>query len=210
MTDLSNAERLDLASRVFYYFRQQAQDAGSPAQANLTDQDLMAALIGDMRHYADWWGIDFGGAVTARNAAYAQHRAGEEFPYAPGEEVEHRQRLRIRDFREADDVPVACRGTVLSVYPERDGTQTYCVRFPGETGPRPLKSDDIQPAPGYIRIGTSQGTLQSLAEAERGFVETGARIRSSQLRNTPPSGHDITDRGQDLSRARRSMRASRR
>jgi hypothetical protein len=195
MTDLSNAERLDLASRVFYYFRQQAEDTGWPAYRNLSDHDLMATLIGDLRQYADWRGVDFGSAIAAGDAAYSQHRAGEEFPYALGEEVEHRQRLRIRDFRDGDDdVPIACRGTVVSIYPERDGTQTYHVRFPGEPDPRPLKSGDIQPAPGFIRIGTSQGNLESLAEAERVFVETGARIRSCQLRDAPPAEHDITDR----------------
>jgi hypothetical protein len=51
----------------------------------------MAALIGDMRHYADWRGIDFGRAVAAGNSAYFQHRAGEEYPYSLGEEVEHPQ-----------------------------------------------------------------------------------------------------------------------
>ena len=195
MTDLSNAERIDLASRVFYYFRQQAEDTGSPAYGNLSDHDLMATLIGDLRQYADWRGVDFNSAVAAGNAAYSRHRAGEEFPYALGEEVEHRQRLRIRDFRDTDDdIPIACRGTVVSIYPERDGTQTYLVRFPGEPDPRQLKSGDIQPAPGLVRIDTSQGSLESLAEAERVFVETGARIRSCQLRDAPPSGQDITDR----------------
>lgn len=194
MTDLSNAERLDLASRVFCYFRQQAEDTGSPAYENLSDHDLMATLIGDLRQYADWRGVDFNSAVAAGDAAYSQHRAGEEVPYALGEEVEHRQRLRIRDFRDADDVPIACRGTVVSICPERDGTQTYHVRFPGEPDPRSLKSGDIQPTPEFIRIGTSQGNLESLAEAERVFVETGARIRSCQLRDVPPSGQDITDR----------------
>ncbi|MGH3401235.1 MAG: hypothetical protein ACRDRJ_01755 [Streptosporangiaceae bacterium] len=195
MTDLSNAERLDLASRVSCYFRQQAEDTGSPAYENLSDHDLMATLIGDLRQYADWRGVDFNSAVAAGDAAYSQHRAGQEFPYALGEEVEHRQRLRTRDFRDTDDdVPIACRGTVVSTYPEHDGTQTYHVRFPGEPDPRPLKSADIQPAPGYVRIDTSQGTLESLTEAEQVFVETGARIRSCQLRDAPPAGQDITDR----------------
>jgi hypothetical protein len=207
MTDLSNAERLDLTSRVSYYFRQQAEDTGSPAYRNLSDHDLMATLIGDLRQYADWRGVDFGSGAAAGDAAYSQHRADEEFPYALGEEVEHRQRLRIRDFRDGDDdVPIACRGTVVSIYPERDGTQTYHIRFPGEPDPRPLKSGDIQPAPGFIRIGTSQGNLESLAEAERlrgdwrpDQVMPAPRRTPSRARHHRP--------GRDLRCARRGMRA---
>jgi len=44
MTDMDNAGRLDLASRVFYYFRQQAGNTDPPAYEYLSDQDLMAAL----------------------------------------------------------------------------------------------------------------------------------------------------------------------
>ena len=193
MTDMDNAGRLDLASRVFYYFRQQAGNTEPPAYEYLSDQDLMAALIGDMRHYADWRGIDFGRAVAAGNSAYFQHRAGEEYPYSLGEEVEHPQPRPGQDSPE-HSASLAGRGIVTSIYPERDGTQTYYVRFLGETDSQPLKSADLQPAPAFPRVVTSQGILESLAQAERLLVETGARIRSCQLRDTPPAAHDITDR----------------
>ena len=88
---MDNAGRLDLASRVFYYFRQQAGNTEPPAYEYLSDQDLVAALIGDMRHYADWRGIDFGRAVAAGNSAYFQHRNEEEYPYSLGEEAERPQ-----------------------------------------------------------------------------------------------------------------------
>ena len=190
---MDNAGRLDLASRVFYYFRQQAGNTEPPAYEYLSDQDLMAALIGDMRHYADWRGIDFGRAVAAGNSAYFQHRDEEEYPYSLGEEVEHPQPRPGQDSPE-HSASLAGRGIVTSIYPERDGTQTYYVRFLGETDSQPLKSADLQPAPAFPRVVTSQGILESLAQAERLLVETGARIRSCQLRDTPPAGHDITDR----------------
>ena len=190
---MDNAGRLDLASRVFYYFRQQAGNTEPPAYEYLSDQDLMAALIGDMRHYADWRGIDFGRAVAAGNSAYFQHRDEEEYPYSLGEEVEHPQPRPGHDSPE-HSASLAGRGIVTSIYPERDGTQTYYVRFLGETDSQPLKSADLQPAPAFPRVVTSQGILESLAQAERLLVETGARIRSCQLRDTPPARHDITDR----------------
>jgi len=191
--DLSRSERLDLASRMFYDYRQHAGDMDPPAYEYLSDRDLMAALIGDMRHYADWRGIDFDSAITAGNAAYLQRRAQEEYPYSLGEEVEHPQRHRDQESAE-DSTHLASRGIVTSVYAERDGTQTYYVRFLGETDTWPLKSADLQPASAFPRIAANQGTLESLAEAERVLVETGARIRSCQMRDTPPSGHDGTDR----------------
>ena len=190
---MDNAGRLDLASRVFYYFRQQAGNTEPPAYEYLSDQDLMAALIGDMRHYADWRGIDFGRAVAAGNSAYFQHRDEEEYPYSLGEEAERPQPRPGQDSPE-HGASLARRGIVTSIYPERDGTQTYYVRFLGETDSQPLKSADLQPAPAFPRVVTSQGILESLAQAERLLVETGARIRSCQLRDTPPAGRDITDR----------------
>ena len=193
MTDMDNAGRLDLASRVFYYFRQQAGNTEPPVYEYLSDQDLMAALIGDMRHYADWRGIDFGRAVAAGNSAYSQHRNEEEYPYSLGEEAEHPQPRPGHDSPE-HSASLAGHGIVTSIYPERDGTQTYYVRFLGETDSQPLKSADLQPAPAFPRVGASQGILESLAQAERLLVETGARIRSCQLRDTPPAAHDITDR----------------
>ena len=199
---MDNAGRLDLASRVFYYFRQQAGNTEPPAYEYLSDQDLMAALIGDMRHYADWRGIDFGRAVAAGNSAYFQHRAGEEYPYSLGEEVEHPQPRPGQDSPE-HSASLAGRGIVTSIYPERDGRQTYYVRFLGETDSQPLKSADLQPAPAFPRVVTSQGILESLAQAERLLVETGARIRSCQLRDTPPAGHDITDRERSRPRSPR-------
>ena len=205
---MDNAGRLDLASRVFYYFRQQAGNTEPPAYEYLSDQDLMAALIGDMRHYADWRGIDFGRAVAAGNSAYFQHRDEEEYPYSLGEEVEHPQPRPGHDSSE-HSASLAGRGIVTSIYPERDGTQTYYVRFLGETDSQPLKSADLQPAPAFPRVVTSQGILESLAQAERLFVETGARIRSCQLRDTPPARHDITDRDM-ITAARRGMRSHRR
>lgn len=192
MTDMDNAERLNLASRVFYYFRQQAGDNEPPAYEFLSDQDLMAALIGDMRHYADWRGIDFDRAVTAGNSAYFQHRDEEEYPYSLGEEVEHPQSRSGEDSPE-HSACVARRGIVTSIYPEPGGTQTYYVRFLGETDSQPLKSADLQPAPAFPRVVISQGIVESLADAERLLVETGARIRSCQLRETPPAALDIAD-----------------
>ena len=192
MTDMDNAGRLDLASRVFYYFRQQAGNTEPPAYEYLSDQDLMAALIGDMRHYADWRGIDFGRAVAAGNSAYFQHRDEEEYPYSLGEEVEHPESRSGEDSPE-HSARAARRGVVTSIYPEPGGTQTYYVRFLGETDSQPLKSADLQPAPAFPRVVISQGIVESLADAERLLVETGARIRSCQLRDTPPAARDITD-----------------
>ncbi len=204
MTDkdnLSRSERLDMASRLFYDYRQQAGDMdppayeylADPADEDLGDQDLMAALIGDLRHYADWRGIDFDNAIAAGNAAYHQRRAEEEHPYSLGEEVEHPQRRRDQESAE-DSAPLASRGIITSIYAERDGTQTYYVRFLGETGTWPCKSADLRPAPAFPRTAASQGTVESLADAERVLVEAGARIRSCQLRDTPPPTRDITDR----------------
>jgi hypothetical protein len=194
MTDLSGAERLDLASRLFNTYRKLASGMDPPAHEYIEDDgDLLAVLISELRHYADWRGIDFGSALAAGNAAYFRNRAEEEHPYSPGEEVEHLQRRHGHESAEDDDT-LASRGIITSIYPERDGTQTYYVRFLGEPDTWPLKSADLRPAPAFPRIAASQGTLESLAEAERLLVETGARIRSCQLRDTPPSGHDITDR----------------
>ena len=54
MTDMDDAGRLDLASRVFYYFRRAGRKYRPASIRNaFSDQDLMAALIGDMRHSAD-------------------------------------------------------------------------------------------------------------------------------------------------------------
>jgi hypothetical protein len=192
MTDMDNAERLNLASRVFYYFRQQAGNNEPPAYEYLSDQDLMAALIGDMRHYADWRGIDFARAVDAGNSSYFQRRDEEEYPYSLGEEVEHPEPRLSRDSPE-HGACMARRGIVTSIYPEPGGTQTYYVRFLGETDSLPLTSTDLQPAPAFPRVFTSQGIIESLADAERLLVETGARIRSCQLRDTPPAARDITD-----------------
>jgi hypothetical protein len=78
--DLTRSERLNLASRVFYGFRQQAGGMDPPAYEYLSDQDLMTVLLGDLRHYADWRGIDFDRAIAAGNAAYYQRRDEEEYP----------------------------------------------------------------------------------------------------------------------------------
>ena len=209
MTDMDNAERLDLAARVFYYFRQQAGNNEPPAYEYLSDQDLMAALIGDMRHYADWRGIDFSRAVATGNSAYFQHRDEEEYPYSLGEEVEHPEPRPGQDSPE-HGASLARRGIVTSIYPERDGTQTYYVRFLGETDSQPLTSADLQPAPAFPRVVTSQGIVESLADAERLLVETGARIRSCQLRDTPPAARDITDRDTITAALARGMRSHRR
>lgn len=189
---MDNVERLNLASRVFYYFRQQAGNNEPPAYEYLSDQDLMAALIGDMRHYADWRGIDFDRAVAAGNSAYFQHRDEEDYPYSLGEEVEHHEPRSGQNSPERG-AHVARRGIVTSIYPEPDGAQTYYVRFLAETDSQPLASADLQPAPAFPRVVTSQGIVESLADAERLLVETGARIRSCQLRDTPPAARDITD-----------------
>ena len=105
MSDLSRSERLDLASRVFYDFRQQASDMDPPAYEYDSDQDLMTALISDMRHYADWRGIDFDGAIAAGTAAYYQRRNEEEYPYSLGEEVETLQRRSGQDSAEDNTSP---------------------------------------------------------------------------------------------------------
>jgi hypothetical protein len=190
--DLTRSERLNLASRVFYDFRQQAGDMDPPAYEYLSDQDLMTALLGDLRHYADWRGIDFDRAIAAGNAAYYQRRDEEEYPYSLGEEVEYLQRDSIQHYA-GEDTPVAPRGIIASIYPERNGALTYHVRFLGEADTRSLQSEDLQPAPPFPRTATHQGPLDSLAEAERVFVETSARIRSCQLRHAPPTDNDITD-----------------
>ena len=193
MTDLSGAERLGLASRLVNTYRKLASDMDPPAHEYIEDdRDLLAVLISELRHYADWRGIDFDSAAAAGNAEYFRNRAKEKHPYSLGDEVEHRQRRRGQESPE-DDV-FASRGIVTSIYPERDGTQTYYVRFLGESDTWPLKSADLRPAPAFPVVATNQGTLESLAEAERLLVETGARIRSCQLRDTPPSRHDMTDR----------------
>jgi hypothetical protein len=193
MTDLSGTERLDLASRLFNTYRKLASDMDPPAHEYIEDDaDLLAVLISELRHYADWRGIDFDNALAAGNAAYFRNRAEEEHPYSLGEEVEHLQRRHGQESP-GDDV-LASRSIVTSIYPERGGTQTYYVRFLGETDTWPLKSGDLRPAPAFPGVATNQGTLESLAEAERLLVETSARIRSCQLRDTPPSRHDITDR----------------
>jgi hypothetical protein len=191
--DLTRSERLDLASRVFFDFRQQADAMDLPAYEYLNDEELMTALLGDMRHYADWRGIDFDRALEAANTDYRSRRNEEEHPYALGQEVEYLQPTGILDSAD-DGAPVAPRGIVASIYPENDGTQTYHVRFFGETDTRPLKSNDIQPARTFPTITTYQGPVASLAHAEQLLVETSARLRACQLRDVPPSEYDVTDR----------------
>lgn len=191
--DLTRSQRLDLASRVFYGFRQQAGDMDPPAYEYLSDQDLMTTLLGDLRHYADWRGIDFDRAIADGNAAYYSRRGEEEYPYSLGEEAEYFQRDSIQYYA-GEDAPVVPRGIVASIYPERNGTLTYHVRFLGEADTRPLKRGNLQPAPPFPRTATHQGTLDSLAEAERVLVETSARIRSCQLRHAPPADNGIADR----------------
>lgn len=191
--DLTRSERLDLASRVFYDFRRQAGDMDAPAYEYLSDQDLMSALLGDLRHYADWRGIDFDSAVAAGNAAYYQRRDEEEYPYSLGEEVECLEPRDGQDLAEGQ-ASGALRGVVVSIFPERNGTLTYNVRFFGEADAWPLRSEDLQPASPFPPIATYQGPLNSLAGAERALVETSARIRSCQLRHATPTANDVTDR----------------
>jgi len=194
MTDLSSTERLDLASRLFKTYKKLASDMDPPAHEYVEgDGDLLAVMISELRHYADWRGIDFDSAVAAGNAAYFQNRAGEDHPYSLGAEVEHPERRHGYESPEEDSI-FASRGIVTSIYPERDGTQTYHVRFLGESDTWPLKNADLRPAPAFPLVAISRGTVESLAEAERLLVETGARIRSCELRGTSPSLHDMADR----------------
>lgn len=192
--EMTRSERLDLASRVFYEFRQQAGNMDPPAYEYLSDEDLMIALIGDMRHYADWRGVDFETVLENSESAYRRRRNQEDYPiFELGEEVNYVQPADVPDSAD-DDAPVASRGIVASIYPERDGTQTYSVRFLGESDTRPLKSRDLQRPRLFPPVITHQGRVASLAEAERLLVETSARLRACQLRDVPPPEYDLTDR----------------
>ena len=78
-----------------------------PAYEYLNDSDLMAALIGDLHHYAEWRGINFDAAVGAGMRAYIQPRAGEGFLYAIVGEVQ-----RVPDGR------LPSTDVVTSIYPK--------------------------------------------------------------------------------------------
>jgi hypothetical protein len=186
--DLSRSERLNLASSVFSDFRQQAGSMDPPAYEYLSDQDLMTALLEDMRHYADWRGIDFPRALENSESAYRRRRNGEEHPYALGQEVDFQ-------YRDEDGyAPVASRGIVTSIFPQEHGGVTYYARFLGEADARPFQREDLVPARPFPAFTTHQGPVTGLAQAERLLVETSARIRSCLIRNAPTPDNDISDR----------------
>ena len=223
---MDNAGRLDLASRVFYYFRQQAGNTDPPAYEYLSDQDLMAALIGDMRHYADWRGVDFGRAVAAGNSAYFQHRAGEEYPYSLGEEVEHPQPRPGQDSPE-HSASLAGRGIVTPIYPERDGTQTY---YSGSSEKPTRSRSRAQTSSPHQHFPASSPARESLNHSPRLSGSSWKPARGSghasyaihpQRRTTSPTGtrsqprsprHAIspprTSRGYWSRRSRRGLRRS--
>ena len=182
MTDPSLNTRIDLASVAFYEYRQQGPDRGLPAQDYVTDRDVMAALISDLRHYADWRGIDFDEAAIAGTRKYNERRALEANPYAIGAEV-----------RRQPDGRLPSRGVIVSIYPDDDGAQTYHVRFPGDSAATPCREPDLRPTAPFPAITINQGKVTSLSGAERIIVETAARIRSCELRGAVPDSRDIAD-----------------
>lgn len=66
MTDLSGSERLNLASCLLNSYKKLGSDMDPPAHEYIEDDgDLLAMLISELRHYADWRGIDFDSALAA-------------------------------------------------------------------------------------------------------------------------------------------------
>jgi hypothetical protein len=184
MDIITNNERMNLATSAYRAYIQQAAEMDLPLAEDAGDDDLLADLIAGLHHYADARGIDFGTAAGAAQTAYRRHRADEENPYRIGDEVNLRQR---------PDSHMPGRGVVSSIFPERDGTQTYHVRFPGQADTTPLRGSDIVPAASFPRVATRQGAAESLTEAERLLIETAARIRACEQRQVPPHGEDIVD-----------------
>jgi hypothetical protein len=182
MTDPSLNERIDLAWVAIFEYRQNGPDRGLPEEDYRTDRDVMAALISDLRHYADWRGIDFDEAATAGGRKYNERRALEWHPYAIGAEV-----------RRQPDGHLPSRGVIVSIYPDDGGAQTYHVRFPGDSAATPCREPDLRPADPFPATTINQGTVTSLPAAERIIVETTARIRSCNLRGAVPDGKDIAD-----------------
>jgi hypothetical protein len=82
---------------------------------------------------------------------------------------------------------------VVSIFPERDGEPSYHVRFPGQADATPLRGREIGPAAAFPAVTTNQGTVASLAAAERLLIETAARIRACEQRQMPPDDHDLAD-----------------
>ena len=183
--DITNNERMNLATSAYRAYIKQAADMELPLAEDAGDDDLLADLIAGLHHYADARGIDFETAAGAAQTAYGRHRADEQNPYRIGDEVHLRQRR---------DGHVPSRGVVSSIFPERDGTQTYHVRFPGQADTTPLRGSDIGPAASFPRVATRQGAAESLTEAERLLVETAARIRACEQRQVPPHEHDLADK----------------
>ena len=182
--DITTNERMKLATSAYRAYIQHAADMELPLAEDAGDDDLLADLIASLHHYADARGIDFETAVGAAQTAYGRHRADEENPYRIGDEVHLHQRR---------DSHVPGRGVVSSIFPGRDGTPVYHVRFPGQAHTVPLRGSDIGPAASFPRVATRRGAAESLTEAERLLVETAARIRACEQRQVPPHGEDIVD-----------------
>jgi hypothetical protein len=121
-------------------------------------------------------------AVPNNRTKYAERRALERHPYAIGAEV-----------RRHSDGRLPSRGIVVSIYPDDGGAQTFHVRFPGDTAATPCTEPDLKPAAPSPANTINQGTVTSLAYAERIVQETASRIRSCELRGADQDSRDITD-----------------
>jgi hypothetical protein len=185
MDDITSNERMRLAAHAYRAYIQQAAEMELPVSEDAGDDDHLADLIAGLHHYADARGIDFQTAIAAGLAAYGRQRASEDNPYWIGDEVHLHRR---------SDDQAASRGIIVSIFPERDGTPTYHVRFLGQADTTPLQGTEIEPAASFPVVTTNQGTATSLADAERLLVETAARIRSCELREITPHDADIADR----------------
>jgi hypothetical protein len=184
MTEPTNAERARRAARAVEAFR-----AANGHEQRSAD-DGVTGLLASLRHFADRHGIDFDEALTASGRAYADQRRSEEHPYHVGQEVQ----LRDTAVLGPSLATLPTRGVVVALYPGGLSQQTYAIRFPGEVNAMPFIGSEIEPAPPFPPVWTSQGTVRSLAGAEDALIRTAARIQVHRVSGTRPDRTDIRDR----------------
>src|SRR5580704_3883641 len=119
--------------------------------------DVVTGLLTCLRQYADRHGIDFGDALTASSRAWTAQRGDEEHVYHMGQEVQLRDGVVLSPSLAS----LPARGVVVAVYPGGLSLPTYAVRFPGEVNTMPFTGPEIEPAPPFPPVRTTQGTVAS-------------------------------------------------
>ena len=174
-----NAKRIERATHTLTVYELDA----FPGKPSLLQRDpfyteaLLAALVCDLEHYANYHGINFSGVVSTGRALNAEE-VSEDAPYKPGDQV----RLTRQDDR--------C-GTVIGWQTTGpDDETTYLVAVPGIPYIYAEPATYLAPAPAFPPTETILGTVNSADQAEQLYINVTKQLPNAPASTRPKLEHD--------------------